>query len=307
MRMSQLTISSAEIEGTSVGDAIRQFMLHQAACRHSQSTMDNYRVMLSRWQDWCEAHDVNTIEQFSRDVVRQWLTELTNSTMKASTVWTYTKNVRALFSWLEREELLEKSPFRNVPMPKVPNEILEPFTEDEVKALLKATSGSRPYDIRDRALIMVLLDSGIRLEELTEMVVGQVQSDGVFIIRHGKGGKDRPAYLSTVALKALRRWERIRGGKPGEALWVGQRGYLKKNGIVQLLERIGRGCGVHCHAHKFRRTSALWMLRSGADLLTVQKHLGHANLDVIQKYVKLTCADIQAAHARHSPAALVAR
>ena len=117
----------------------------------------------------------------------------------------------------------------------------------------------------------------------------------------GKGRKERISKLGATALRSFNKYSRQRGGEKGDPLWLGRRGSLTRAGLAEVLEKLGNSVGVHANPHKFRRSCALYMLRSGADVFSVQHLMGHADLTVLRRYLAQTEADVTKAHERHSP------
>lgn len=190
---------------------------------------------------------------------------------------------------------------QRVPMPKLDKTILPAYSPAEVDLLLKATAGRDQLAIRNRAMILLLLDSGVRVSELASMRIGDVDpKSGTFKVL-GKGSKERMCRVSAPTLNALQKYGRVRKGKVGDPLWIGTRGPLTRNGIGEILDGIGKTVGVHAHPHKFRRTCAITMLRAGADLFSVQRLLGHSDLTVLRRYLDQTEADDFSVHERASP------
>lgn len=305
MRFDALPVQNTD---TLLTEAIEDFMLHQKACRNSAKTQSSYRESLTRMANWMMENGHPTIESVTSAVLRRWLAELTDrvtsrgTTFKPSTVWTYYKNARVFFNFLESEEMIRTNPMKRVKAPKLDKELLPPFRPEEIQALENATSGKDAASLRNRALIYFLLDTGCRLSETASMRVQDIDTEtGIVKVWKGKGGKDRVTKLGVVALKAMNRYLRIRRSIKSDALWVGAYGALTAPGIRVILERLGKGCGVHCHAHKFRRTTALSMLRSGCDVYSIKNLLGHSDLQVLQRYLAQTEADITRAHEVHSP------
>jgi site-specific recombinase XerD len=211
------------------------------------------------------------------------------------------RGVRAFFNFLEREELTSSNPMRKVKMPKLDKTILPAFTPDEIATLERATEGKDPRNVRNRALIFLLLDTGLRVSECVSLRVGDVDPATGLAKVMGKGRKERIVRLGTGTMRAYHRYLRLRGGTQGDPLWLGERGPMTVAGISETLEKLGKSCGVHVHPHKFRRTCALFMLRSGADVFSVQHLLGHSDLTVLRRYLAQTEADVARAHERHSP------
>ena len=169
----------------------------------------------------------------------------------------------------------------------------------------------RPTGLRDRALILLLLDTGLRASELCALNVGDVDlKSGQVQVKHGqaggaKGGKGRVVFLGQTARRALWRYLAARqdGQDSGAPLFVGKLERRPNKGTLrQLMARLGKKAEVvNCHPHRFRHTFGLTYLRSGGDVFTLQALLGHSTLEMVQHYARLAQVDIEQAHRRASP------
>ncbi len=286
--------------GLSISSAVTEFMLHQRVSRHSPRTVEYYVFCLTRFSKWVAGQGIEYVEDIDAGCIRLFMCEL-EDTMKPNSVHAIMRAVRALFNFIEREELIGSNPMRKIRMPKTDKLIMPAFTEDEIASLLKGCSGKEPLDVRNRALVLLLLDSGLRLAECASLKLSDVDIETGVIHVIGKGRKERVTKLGASSLKAMHRYLRVRTGEPGEALWVGRRGAMTAYGIAETLEKLGKATGVHAHPHKFRRTCALMLLRNGADVFSVQYLLGHSDLGVLRRYLAQTDRDVTKAHTLHSP------
>ncbi len=298
MQLQQLT--RPVLGSLTMAQALPEFRLHQRVSRHSPRTLEYYDFTLGQFGDWLKARGVETLGEVDAGALRLFMLDLEDR-MKPNSVHAVMRGVRALFNFLEREELLDPNPIRRVKMPKLDRTIMPAFTLAEIEALELATSGKEARDVRNRALIHLLLDTGLRLAECEALRVGDVDPSTGIVRVMGKGRKERVTRLGSKSLKAFLRYSRMRGGVAGEPLWLGKRGPMTACGIAETLEKLGKGAGVHAHPHKFRRTCALLMLRSGADVFSVQHLLGHADLGVLRRYLAQTEADVTRVHELHSP------
>lgn len=201
-----------------------------------------------------------------------------------------------------------------VARPKVQNAEGAPFTEAEVKRLLaavkplkgrRATSGLYYQTaLRDRAIILTLLDTGLRAGELCALTVGDlhVQSGRLAVIG-GKGGKTRHVWLGANARPAVWRYLQEREDDPAAPLFASATGAaLTSSALRKRLVGIGHQADVpDAHPHRFRYTFAVQYLRNGGDVFTLQALLGHSSLKMVSYYLKLAQADVQQAHRRASP------
>lgn len=193
---------------------------------------------------------------------------------------------------------------KRVKMPRLDSPIMPAFTEADVKALLDACLNGR-----DKALVLFMLDTGLRASELLAVNLGDVDvGTGAVMVRLGKGKKARTVYLGGKTRQTLQRYLRRRQDAltmdASSPLWVSltNGGRLKVAGLRQVLRRMGERSGVdHCHPHTFRRTFALWSLRAGMDIYSLQRLMGHSDLTMLRRYLALVESDLQSAHRKHGP------
>jgi site-specific recombinase XerD len=175
--------------------------------------------------------------------------------------------------------------------------------------LLAACDRHTVTGARNYALVLTLLDTGLRAAELCGLRVGDVNMRTGLTSVMGKGQKQRTVRVGSKARAAILRMlgfrQRARNGDP---LWLGYHldgqgcGALSKHGLQTMLRRLGARAEVMpCGAHRFRRTFALWCLRDGMDLHSLRMLMGHNSLAVLQRYLALAGEDLERAHIAHSP------
>lgn len=215
---------------------------------------------------------------------------------------------------------------KDIPAPRFQKAPVEPFTQDQVLRMLKACTYSREADTtdrrrfvmhrptanRDQAIILTLVDTGVRASELCALRVGNFDPKrGQLEIRHGveggaKGGKGRIVYLGKTARHAV--WRYLAGREDGEnadaPLFVVSRNHrFTPDALRLLIKRIADRAGVKdAYPHKFRHTFAITYLRSGGDVFTLQALLGHGSLDMVRHYAQIAQVDVEQAHRKASPA-----
>ena len=225
------------------------------------------------------------------------------------------KTIRGFYNWASKILSIQR-PDLGLDRPKYSSPQIIPFTQDEVKRLLDACQftqvvkqSGRTYNIkrpnadRDRAIIMILLDTGIRLGELLRLKLGDINlENGEIYIRPYRDGiksKSRVVFLGLRARQAV--WKYIAKQQamndPADPLII-----LKGASIRILITRIGENAGVpNAHPHRFRHTMAITYLRNGGDVFTLQRLLGHATLDMTMRYLAIAKMDIAKAHRYASP------
>lgn len=275
------------------------FMLHQEAAHHTPKTLSYYRYTLANFLDYLSVRGVKGPEGVKATHIRAFLTDLQKQGYADTTVHGHARAVKAFFNFLVTEEVLDASPMRKVTMPKLEQKIHPPFSGEDIEALLKACQHSKNA-LRDKAIVLCLLDSGLRAAEFVGMNVGDVDKDGLVRV-HGKGMKDRYVRLGAKARKAMLHYLAKRKARQGEPLWASKRGRLTTSGLNQMLKRLGKQTGIHCHPHRFRRTFAVWALRGGMNVHHLRAILGHADLQMALRYLALVKEDIEEAHKQASP------
>jgi len=228
--------------------------------------------------------------------------------VKARTVQTYFGNLRTLFRYLVAEGAIEASPMEALRPPIARSDQIQPFTSDQIQALINAARRSR-HPRRDEAILLFLLDTGARASELCALRVRDLDLQGRRCSVLGKGNKTRSLYFGRDTTKALWAYLKEEPREPGEPLFLADRGKgagdpLTRSGLLQLIGRLGTAAKVEacrCSPHTFRHTHAVEFLRSGGNVFTLKELLGHTTLAMVNRYVALAQADIENQHRQHSP------
>lgn len=280
------------------------FLIARRASGAAPRTVQWYAPRLAEFADYSERRNVATVEAVDAGLLREFLLHLQENGHNPGGVHGYFRAVRAFFLWYERETEPDgwRNPIRKVTAPKVPEEILEPASVESIARMLDTCHGSTA-GLRDRAILLTLLDAGVRAAELLAFDVGDFDPvTGALTVRKGKGGKGRVVFLGQKARQAVRRYLKARGGVAGPLFKTRGDGRMKYYGLRSMLARRAKAAGVDMPSpHAFRRACALAMLRAGADLISLQRLLGHADLSVLRKYLKQNSDDLQAVHAATSP------
>ena len=221
------------------------------------------------------------------------------------TVKDYHSTLRTLFKWIVAEGGLESSPMERIPVPVDRADEIEPFTEQQVLQMRSAAKQSRQA-LRDEAIVAFLVDTGVRASEICGLRFADVDLSAKRATVEGKGGKSRPVYFGRITARALWQYLKMDGREPTEPLFQSERGEaLTRSGLQQLVERLARTAnltGVRASPHTFRHTFAIGFLRNGGNQFSLMSLLGHTNLQMTARYVKLAQADVENQHRQFSPA-----
>lgn len=282
-----------------LADAYTGFLIDREARQFTAKTLSYYREQLPRFIAYCEQSSVLTVDQVTAAAVRAYLVSQQRRGLAPHSVHAAARAVRAFLRFCADDGMIEAAP--SFAMPKVPKKILPALEPSDVARLLDVCESER-----DRLIVLMLLDTGLRASELLALDGGDVDTyTGAVLVRMGKGQKQRTVYLGARTRRELAHfWRKV--GKPSATrpVWTsnntGDR--LTDSGLRQLLQRLGERAHVdHCNPHTFRRTYALWSLRNGMDVHTLAALMGHADIHVLKQYLALTGRDLQRAHQAAGP------
>jgi integrase/recombinase XerC len=223
------------------------------------------------------------------------------------------REVKAFFSWCRRMDLIQENVFARVPLVKLEQQIIQPFSAADIDAMLAVQDRTKHHDCRTYALILFLLDTGVRASECVSIRLDDVDWEHRRVrVLHGKGQKQRWVGIGERTVTALEDYiQRFRGGAAG-CLFLGSRSgapIKTAHGLHVIFQRIALASGVEgVHPHRFRHTFATWAIAASAREVDVQTLLGHSSMAMTQRYSR-TYSSEQAvtAHAQFSPVAQLSR
>jgi len=203
------------------------------------------------------------------------------------------------------EGTLKQNPISSIHIRKPPEKIIQPFKLDQVQDLLLLCDEGKFLGARNRAIILTFLDTGLRLSELANIQIKDINFDHETIKVMGKGAKERVVRIGKKTQKALLRYLLMRNDGLA-CLWVTEeRIPLTHWGIEIMIRKLGKRVGisgVRCSPHTFRHTSATQSLRNGAGLEQVKSLLGHSTLYMTMRYAAtINSEDAVQSHQRFSP------
>ncbi len=220
--------------------------------------------------------------------VYEFLGHVGSTGVSAITQWRRQRETRAFFSWLLRHDYIESNPFMKVKNIKVPQKIVQPFTADDIQLLLSHCDAGTRKGARDQALILALLDTGLRASELANLELGIVdfaraadadqarQGEQAAVVRFGE--RARQALAALHPLVPRRRTRLLAADRRG-------RRHLNRSAMRTIFQRLGEECGIaKVHPHRFRHTSATWAIEQQAREIDVQRLLGHSTSAMLRRY-----------------------
>lgn len=206
-------------------------------------------------------------------------------------------NLSAFFQWMALEDVIQKNPCLNIKPIKFTDEIRQPFSDTEIDSLRGACKSKK-----ERAIIEVLLSTGLRVSELVSLDIGDIDLERLSChVRHGKGDKERKTYMTTVAAKHLRSYLSERK-EIHPAVFLNRFGdRIAVDGIQHILRTIGQRASVRdVHPHRFRRTFATGLAKRGMDVQEIQRLLGHTNINTTMIYVTTDESSVQMSYRKYA-------
>lgn len=281
--------------------------------RLSAHTAAAYRRDLARLQDYCRRNAVERWGDLDTVGVRRFIAERHRAGLSPASLQRQLSALRTFYRFLVREGVSAGDPVADVRAPKARRPLPKALDADAMSRLLDgdeaAPARDRALAVRDQALLELFYSCGVRLQELIDLDVEDVDlAEGQARVT-GKGGKTRLVPVGRVALAALQRWLALRGwgAAPGErALFVSRRGgRLSRSAVQQRVREAGRRRGLltPLHPHMLRHSFASHLLESSGDLRAVQELLGHANLSTTQIYTHLDFQHLARVYDRAHPRA----
>jgi len=284
------------------------WLLSLRADRKSAQTIAAYTDGVRFYLTWCVANDVAPL---SRSSLRAWTTALLDRGNAPATAVARQLAVRRYAAWLTEEGELAADPFLGIKAPQLDTKVVEPLTDDELRALLTACippKGLTPAQVlryrRDEAMLRLMLETGARAGEVVAIELVDVDlPGGLVIIRRGKGGKGRVVPFGPATAQAIDRYLRLRRAHrlaATPALWLGDRGKgFSYDALHKTLAVRAAAAGiVGFHPHLLRHTAAHRWLAAGGSEGGLMSVAGWTRPDMLLRYTKAQASSRAAEEAR---------
>lgn len=301
-----------------LSEAIQALLLATRADGRSRRTVASYKEKLAHLLSFLGDVDVESITvddlrryiafQMSEHVLFAGDPRQRVGTLSPFTVATRVRAIKRLFNFLEAEGRITANPTSRLKTLRPKRREPKGITSADVRALLATASGSDLADVRDRAIILFLYDTGGRVGGLCGLRVDDVYMEAGLAVVSEKGGKTRYVMFTSRTTEALAAWLAVRPTDRGDGVFVSLRHKrtLSPNGVWEMLRRRARQAGIEgaVNPHAFRHAFAREFLLDGGDLGTLSDILGHASVETTKSFYGIfTIQELQARHRQHSPVA----
>jgi len=275
----------------------------------SKNTLDAYGRDLSRYLDFLEQERAAQPDDVTPAAVLRYLGLLRDQGLSARSRARALVSVRMFHKFLVAERYAAANPTTRVEAPRSLQPLPHTLSMAEVERLLSAPTGETPGEVRDRAILELFYATGLRVSELCQLTLREVQLEVGYLMTMGKGSKQRIVPLGEVAIETLRDY--LRYARPPLArrhdsghLFLNRFGKgLTRQGVWKMIKRRALQAGVskRITPHTLRHSFATHLLENGADLRAVQTMLGHADISTTQIYTHVTRERLKKLHQQHHP------
>jgi integrase/recombinase XerD len=274
----------------------------------SPNTLAAYQADLTSLARWLAERQLPLMHTSRADLL-EFLAWRVQGGVRPSATARQLSSFRCFFRYFAREGVIREDPTAEIAMPKIGRALPHSITEEEVQALLAAPTASDPLGNRDRTMLEVLYATGLRVSELVNLRLGDMNLNqgGLRII--GKGNRERLVPLGEEAIHSLRQFTRearpqILNNRQTDYVFPSRRGGpMARQAFWHVIKHYARKAGItkNLSPHALRHAFATHLVNNGADLRCVQMLLGHSSLSTTQIYTHVALSSLQEFHAKHHP------
>lgn len=300
MKSNVIRLANNNSPATSLNSAIKSFNLHCNSRNLSKCTIDYYNYSFLAFTKFTDLPPID----ITTDTIRAFLVSQSEH-INETTLQHRHCALNVFFKFLTEEGYLESNPVERIPKPKRKKSVINTFSNDDMEGILKVCKNDF-VGIRDRAIILLMFDSGLRASELCGIKLNDIDWTENTVLVLGKNNKERTSPFGTSTKQAINNYLSRRPEVDHDNLFISTLGNpLDRYGLRAIVSQVCKKAditGVRCSPHTFRHTSAVSYLRAGGDVFSLQKLLGHEDLSMTRRYAELSQSDVIEKHRQFSPA-----
>lgn len=256
----------------------------------SQNTIDAYRRDLTEFLEFCLSKNVEEINKIDRTHINGYILKLHENKLNPTSVMRKTASLRGFFKWLCANEICEKNPALTLEPPKVPQKLPKVITAEEINIIL-----SENLNKREKVILELLYGCGLRVSELVNLKIHDIDISAKYLQCTGKGSKERIVPIGSKALHAIKMYIKERDfilqktRKTSKNLLLTEEGKnITRQEVYNFIHKLGEKIHKSISPHTLRHTFATHLLENGADLRVVQELLGHSDVSTTQLYTHIS-------------------
>lgn len=282
--------------------SVDAFIIDQQIRGNADTTIDNYRRNLGYFMDYI-GKDI-PITEITLNSLKSYYLSLSRKNLSSVTIQTYIRAVRVFLSWLWQEGYMQDNLSDRFRLPKAKRHVIDVLTDDEIQRLLKSFDTSTFIGLRNICIVMLMLDSGLRLREVVFLKRGAIHIAEGYMIVLGKGNKERYVPLGLQTKKYLLRYMVIHSSLSSETPLFEKDTMIpiEISTVKQMFRKLKKRTGIErLHPHLLRHTFATRYLENGGDIYSLQMILGHTSLEMVKRYVHMIPAKTAVNFSMYSP------
>lgn len=272
-----------------IQSTIDEFMLDQQIKGNSPKTIIYYTCALKSFTNFHSADA--PLESITLALLRQYAASLQNRPLNSVSRQSYIRALRAFLTWCYEQDYLPVNYSEKFRLPKAKRQEINVLTDAEARRLMDSFDQKSTLQLRNYCICALMLDSGLRMNEVVTLQVENVHVAEGYAIVNGKGNKQRTVPLGLQGRRALSRYLRQRPAPPnsGPVFVLSNGRPITQTTVKTLFRKLKKDLDMpRLHAHLLRHTFATRFLENGGDIYTLQHILGHTSLEMVRRYVHLT-------------------
>jgi integrase/recombinase XerC len=258
---------------------------------YSKKTFENYNRDLNKFFKFLNDYKIKDIKKMTKETVRLYFLKQKNNNISNRTLGRYYSSLNSFFIYSIEHEYIDVNPLKFIDYPKYTKKIPEYIYDSQLEKLLnEKTSENVEIELRNKLIIHLLLDTGVRVSELVNIKVHDIDVEERIIKVFGKGSKERFVFFTSKTKELLINYLIKRKEKAiTDNLLINYKGEkLTERSVQKIIKLVGEKIGLDIHPHLLRHTFATDLLNKGADIRMIQELLGHENLDTTQIYTHVS-------------------
>ncbi|WP_080837649.1 tyrosine-type recombinase/integrase [Cohnella massiliensis] len=302
------TAAEPSLKAITFEQAAKSYLLHKRSLNLSPRSLEFYEEALRHFERTFRNQNIQMdLQRMSaRQIKEHYIGYMLEHGLASHTINNRIRACKTFFRFLYEERIIKQPIFDQLRLIAAEKKMIQTLTKEQVLALLNQPDRNTFTGLRDYTIMMLLLETGMRISECLALELGDVLlKDRELIIRMGKGRKARRVPIQKTCIQILQQYIAARGELDTKALFVNvEDERLGKRTIQENIKEYGKMAGiegVRVSPHAFRHTMARFYIINGGDIFTLQKILGHSTLDMVRHYVELFSTDIKDQHQKYSP------
>ncbi len=278
----------------------------------AKNTLESYGRDLKSFHTFINQNGQKSLLEISRSDITSYLLYLQKKGRATSTISRNLASIRSFYHFLLNEQALVKDPSSNLESPKQEKKLPEILSVSEVDLLLSQPDTSETTGIRDKSMLELIYATGVRVSEIIDLNMEDINIENGYIRCRGKGNKERIVPLGKVAIKNTKvyletaRCKLVKNNNSEEAFYVNHHGKrLTRQGFWKIIKKYAKKANLEgkITPHTLRHSFATHLLENGADLRSVQEMLGHADISTTQIYTHVTQKKLKGVYEKTHPRA----